>query len=73
MEALGLKIENDGKGAYMSFEATITHRGFDLIWGYGQDEKEALEELNDELQELKTLVGLMERNVQKKIQEASND
>lgn len=73
VENLGLKIEDDGKGKYMSFEAAITHRGFDLVWGYGEDENEALEGLGNEIEELVKLLNLMSRNIQRKIQEASND
>lgn len=46
-----IKVHNDGKGKWESFEASIE---LDNVWGYGATEQEALQELKNKLTDIAT-------------------
>jgi hypothetical protein len=46
-----IKVHNDGKGKWMSFEASLN---LDTVYGWGENEQEALEELKNKLTDIAT-------------------
>jgi hypothetical protein len=49
-----IKIHNDGKEKWMSFEASLD---LDTVYGWGENEQEALEELKNKLTVIATEIN----------------